>query len=54
LRATRCTPVIAAFYQRVVTAGTPKKVALVACMHTLLPILNAMVKHQTSWQAQVA
>jgi hypothetical protein len=26
----------------------------VACMHTLLTILNAMVKQQTSWQAQAA
>ncbi|HEV2458162.1 MAG TPA: IS110 family transposase, partial [Ktedonobacterales bacterium] len=39
LRATRCNPVIAAFYQRLVHAGKPKKVALVACMHQLLTIL---------------
>jgi transposase len=54
LRATRCNPVIAAFYQRLVQAGKPKKVALVACMHKLLTILNAMVKHQAPWQAQAA
>jgi transposase len=54
LRATRCNPVIAPFYQRLVQAGKPKTVALVACMHTLLTILNAMVKQQTSWQAQAA
>lgn len=52
LRATRCNPLIRAFYARLLTAGKAKKVALVACMHKLLTILNAMVKHQTPWQAQ--
>jgi transposase len=54
LRATRCNPPIQAFYKRLLAAGKAKKVALVACMHKLLTILNAMVKHQTSWQAQAA
>ena len=54
LRATRCHPPIQAFYGRLLAAGKAKKVALVACMHKLLTILNAMVKHQTSWQAQAA
>jgi transposase len=54
LRATRCNPAIQPFYDRLVAAGKAKKVALVACMHKLLTILNAMVKHQTSWQAQAA
>jgi hypothetical protein len=31
-------------YQRLIEAGKPKKVALVACMHTLLLILNALVR----------
>jgi transposase len=50
LAATRYNPVIKAFYQRLLKAGKPKKVALVACMHKLLTILNAMVKHNTPWQ----
>jgi transposase len=54
LRATRCNPPIQAFYERLLAAGKAKKVALVACMHKLLTILNAMVKQQTSWQAQAA
>jgi transposase len=54
LRATRCNPPIRAFYERLLAAGKAKKVALVACMHKLLTILNAMVKHHTSWQAQAA
>jgi transposase len=54
LRATRCNPVIQAFYERLLAAGKAKKVALVACMHKLLILLNAMLKHQTPWQAQAA
>jgi transposase len=50
LQATRYNPVIQAFYQRLLQAGKPKKVALVASMHKLLTILNAMVKHQTPWR----
>ncbi len=54
LRATRCNPMIRHFYDRLLAAGKAKKVALVACMHKLLTILNAMLKHQTPWQAQAA
>lgn len=50
LVATKCNPVIAAFYQRLLAAGKRKKVALVACMRKLLTILNAMVHHKTKWQ----
>jgi transposase len=49
LTATRCNPVIRAFYQRLVAAGKPKKVALTACMRKLLIILNAMVRQGTRW-----
>lgn len=42
-------PVIRAFYQRLVAAGKPKKVALVACMRKLLVILNAMVRDGKHW-----
>jgi transposase len=51
LVATKWNPVIRAFYQRLLTAGKAKKVALVACMHKLLNILNAMVKQKTPWRA---
>jgi transposase len=52
LVATRFKPRIKAFYQRLLAAGKVKKVALTACMHKLLTILNAMLKHRKSWQAQ--
>ena len=42
-------PVIRAFYQRLVAAGKPKKVALTACMRKLLTILNAMLRTNTAW-----
>lgn len=48
--AARHNPVIKAFYQRLRAAGKVPKVALVACMHKLLTILNAMVKHRTPWR----
>lgn len=51
LVATRFNPVIRTFYQHLVQRGKRKKVALVAAMHKLLVILNAMIKHQQSWKA---
>lgn len=51
--ASRHNPVIRAFYLRLVAAGKPKKVALVACARKLLTILNAMVRTNTPWQAPI-
>jgi transposase len=50
LTASRCNPVIRAFYQRLRNAGKPAKVALVACMRKILVLLNAMLKNNTCWQ----
>jgi len=44
LSASRHNPIIRAFYERLLAAGKEKKVALVACMHKMLTILNAMLK----------
>jgi transposase len=52
LVASRHNPVIRAFYDRLVGTGKPKKVALVACMHKLLVILNAMVRDHTPWRLE--
>lgn len=49
LSAIRYNPVIKDFYHRLLGANKPKKVALVACMHKLLTILNAMLKHRRPW-----
>jgi transposase len=50
LVATRCNPVIKVLYTRLRAAGKAKKVALTACMHKLLTIMNAMVRSLTPWQ----
>jgi transposase len=51
LVAIRHNPVIETFYQRLITNGKLKKVALVACMRKLLVILNAMIRDNKTWQA---
>jgi transposase len=53
LVATRRNPVIRAFYQRLLAVHKPKKLALTACMHKLLTILNAMVRRQTPWSTPI-
>jgi transposase len=47
-------PVLRAFYQRLLAAGKPTKVALVACMRKLLVILNAMVRDDAGWSPGLA
>lgn len=51
LSAVRFNPVIKAFYERLLGAGKSKKVALVACMHKLLIIINAVIKSGKPWRA---
>jgi len=53
LSAVRHNPVIKAFYDRLVAAGKPKKVALTACSHKLLRILNAMARSGQDWNPQL-
>jgi transposase len=48
--AARHNPVIRAFYQRLVAAGKPHKVAITACMHKLLTMLNAIARDRKPWQ----
>ena len=49
LVASRHNPAIRDFYQRLLAAGKPKKVALVASMRKLLVILNGMLEHGSPW-----
>jgi len=51
LVATRRNSVIRAFYQRLLSAGKAKKLALVACMRKLLTMLNTMVRTNQRWSA---
>ena len=54
LVATKRNVVIRAFYQRLLAAGKPKKLALVACMRKLLTILNTMARTRERWRADAA
>lgn len=54
LAALRCNPVLQTLYRRLLTAGKPKMVAVVACMRKLLIIANAMLKTKTRWQPTTA
>ena len=49
LSAVKHNPVLHAFHQRLIAAGKPPKVALVACMRKLVVILNAMARDHAPW-----
>jgi transposase len=50
LTATRFNPVLKAFYQRLLQAGKPKILALIAVARRLLTILNAILRDRRPWQ----
>jgi transposase len=54
LTATKYNPVIRSFYLRLIAAGTPKKLALVACMRKLLTILNSIARTRQPWNQEYA
>lgn len=49
LSAIQCHPRLKPMYQRMMAAGKPKKLAIVACMRKQLIILNTMMKNGTEW-----
>jgi transposase len=49
LAASRANPVLRAFHQRLIAAGKPPKVALVAVARKILTILNAMLRKGQQW-----
>jgi transposase len=52
--ALRCNPIIKAYYRKLRAAGKEPKVAMVACMHKLLGILNAIARSEKPWWAAEA
>ena len=48
----RHNPMMKDFYDRLIEAGKPPKLALTACMRKILTILNAMMKNRTYWIAK--
>ena len=53
LVASRRNPVLREFYQRLLEAGKPKKLALTACMRKLLTILNSMARTGAHWDPTI-
>jgi len=52
--ATRFNTKIKSFYQYLCTKGKAKKIALIACMHKLLIIMNAMIRNDTAYGQKMA
>jgi transposase len=50
MTAARHNPTLRAFHQRLVAAGKPKMVAVIAVARKLLTILNAILRDQRPWQ----
>ena len=50
ISAVRCNPPVTLMYKRLRVAGKPTKVALIACEHKLLNVLNAIIRTQTPWR----
>lgn len=54
IAAVRHNPQLQRMYQRLLTRGKLKKVALIACARKLVTILNAMMKTNTPWKLDAA
>jgi len=54
LVAARRNAAIRTFYQRLLAAGKPKKLALIACMRKLLTMLNYLVRTGQHWNTAVS
>ncbi|CAK2039445.1 transposase [Vibrio crassostreae] len=49
MSAMQCNPVFKATYQRLLDAGKPKKVAIIACVRKMVVILNSMLRDGVLW-----
>ncbi|MEP7706809.1 IS110 family transposase [Paraglaciecola sp. 25GB23A] len=54
MSAIQCNPVFKTTYQRLVAAGKPKKVAIIACIRKMIVILNSMLRDGVMWEAPKA
>jgi transposase len=52
MTARRCNPALKRFYERLVAAGKPKMVALIAVTRKLLTILNAIIRDRKPWRPE--
>ena len=51
MSAMQCNPAFKAIYQRLVAAGKPKKVAIIACVRKMIVFLNSMLRDGVMWDA---
>ena len=54
MSAMQCNPVFKTTYQRLIAAGKPKKVAIIACVRKMVVILNSMLRDGVMWEAPKA
>ncbi len=54
MSAMQCNPVFKRTYTRLVAAGKPKKVAIIACVRKMIVILNSMVRDGVMWEVKTA
>jgi transposase len=54
MSAMQCNPTFKATYQRLIAAGKPKKVAIIACVRKMIVILNSMLRDGAMWDATTA
>lgn len=53
MSAIQCNPTFKTIYQRLVAAGKPKKVAIIACIRKLVITLNSMVRDGVYWDPKM-
>ena len=53
MSAIQCNPKFKAIYHRLVAAGKPKKVAIIACIRKLIVIINSMVRDGVMWDPKM-
>lgn len=54
MSAIQCNPTFKRVYQRLVAAGKPKKVAIIACIRKLVITLNSMVRDGVYWDPKMS
>ena len=53
MSAIQCNAKFKEIYQRLVTAGKPKKVAIIACIRKLVIVINSMVRNGVMWDPKM-
>ncbi|MEZ9060497.1 IS110 family transposase, partial [Vibrio pelagius] len=50
----QCNPIFKATYARLLAAGKPKKVAIIACVREMVVTLNSMLRDGAMWDENIA